>query len=231
MVAKQKFARVAYRSPDGWLQRLLGWTLALGVTVLILIGLFRSMVFSNWFHVFEHRRLGTVQQAPQVAPLSIIGHLQAYFRSDGLGLMEYPLFSYRERMHYREVKRLLQITQTVWGWTTLASMSLALGLVCIARGTPQSLLRLTAFTLQRCAILLVGVVLLFSLLALRFDSHFVYFHFIVFKTRYWLLPPYATTVQLFPTRYFLDFLLTYTALVASVAMLSWALAHRTRRGV
>ncbi len=206
---------------------LLSWSLAASLAFVVLLGLFRYLVFSDLFHQLAHRRLGTAQRFTRAAPMTVVQELQDYFRRDGLHLMAHPLFSYRERRHYQDIKALLQNTETALRWGLISILSLAMGLGCSARRFPQGIPRCAAMVMRRTALLLIGLVALCGLCTLDFEAYFVRMHHLVFDSRYWLLPPYAASVQLFPVEYFLDFFRAYTASVCGAAVLLWAAAWGT----
>ena len=212
-----------------WLDLILGWGLAVCMAALVLAGLFRGMVFSSLFHAFEHHRLGTASRFAQAPPMTVVQELQTYFRSGSSELLRQPLFSYRERLHYREIKQLLQKTQTLWTWGVMGAVSLALGLLGYTRHVSGEGRRLIAIAMRRAGWILLGAVACCGLLALDFETQFVRLHELFFESRHWLLPPYAASIQLFPAQYFLDFFCVYTVLTLTVAVLLWGLAHGLRR--
>jgi uncharacterized membrane protein len=212
-----------------WLGLILGWGLTVCMAALVLAGLFRGMVFSSLFHAFEHHRLGTASRFAQASPMTVVQQLQTYFRSGSLELLRQPLFSYRERMHYREIKQLLRKTKTMCTWGVMGAVSLALGLLGYTRHFSGEGRRLIAIAIQRAVWLLLGAVAFCGLFALDFETQFVRLHELLFESRHWLLPPYAASIQLFPTQYFLDFFRVYTVLTLAVAILLWGLAHGLRR--
>jgi uncharacterized membrane protein len=211
-----------------WLELSLGWGLAICMAGLVLAGLFRGMVFSSLFHAFEHRRLSTASRFVQASPMTVVQELQTYFRSGNSELLRQPVFSYRERLHYREVKQLLQKTQTLYTWGVMGAVSFALGLLGYTRRFPGESRRLMAIAIRRAVWILLGAVAFCVLFALGFETQFVRLHGLLFESRHWLLPPYAASVQLFPTQYFLDFFRVYTVLTLTVAILLWGLAHGLR---
>lgn len=212
-----------------WLDLILGWGLAVCMAALVLAGLFRGMVFSSLFHAFEHHRLGTASRFAQAAPMTVVQELQTYFRSGSSELLQQPLFSYRERLHYREIKQLLQKTKTMCTWGVMGAVSLALGLLGYTRRFSGEGRRLIAVAIRQAMWILLVAVACGGLLALDFETQFVRLHGLLFESRHWLLPPYAASIQLFPTQYFLDFCRVYTVLTLTVAMLLWGLAHGLRR--
>jgi len=195
------------------------------MAALVLAGLFRGMVFSSLFHAFEHHRLGTASRFAPASPMTVVQELQTYFRSGSSELLRQPLFSYRERLHYREIKQLLQKTKTLCTWGVMAAASLALGLLGYTRLFPGEGRRLIATAIRRAVWILLGAVAFCGLFALGFETQFVRLHELLFESRHWLLPPYAASIQLFPTQYFLDFFCVYTVLTLTVAMLLWGLVH------
>lgn len=212
-----------------WLELILGWGLAVCMAALVLAGLFRGMVFSSLFHAFEHHRLGTASRFAPASPMTVVQELQTYFRSGSSELLRQPLFSYRERLHYREVKQLLQKTQTLCTWGVMGAVSLALGLLGYTRLFPGEGRRLIATAMRWAGWILLGAVAFCGLFALDFETQFVRLHGLLFESRHWLLPPYAASIQLFPAQYFLDFFRVYTVLTLAVATLLWGLAHSLRR--
>lgn len=215
--------------PRRWLALLLGWGLAVCMAGLVLAGLFCGMVFSSVFHTLEHHRLGTASRFVRASPMTVVQQLQTYFRSRSPDLLRQPWFSYRERLHYREVKRLLQQTQTMCTWGVVGSVSLTLGLLGYTRHVPGEGRRQIAVAIRRAVWILLGAVACCGLFALDFETQFVRLHGLFFESRHWLLPPYAASIQLFPTQYFLDFFRVYTVLTLGVAGLLWGLAHSLRR--
>ena len=208
-----------------WLARILSWGAAGCVTVLVLLGIFRCMIFSDLFHAFEHRRLGTVQRFTQASPMTVMQQLQAYFRSDGQQLLDHALFSYRERLHYREVKQVLQGTEAAFAWGIVGFIGLTMGFLYRTRRMLGWPLGPIASVCKRVAVILVGVIAICGLFALNFEAHFLRFHTLLFTTRNWLLPSSSATIQLFPPRYFFDFLLVYATLVLCTATLLVVLAR------
>ncbi|MDH3603661.1 MAG: hypothetical protein OEU26_28965, partial [Candidatus Tectomicrobia bacterium] len=112
-----------------WLSLILGWGLAVCMAGLVLAGLFRGMVFSSVFHAVEHQRLGTASRFAQASPMTVVQQLQTYFHSRSPDLLRHSLFSYRERLHYREIKQLLLQTKTACTWGVMGAVGLALGLL------------------------------------------------------------------------------------------------------
>lgn len=212
-----------------WLELILGWGLAVCMAALVLAGLLRGMVFSSPFHAFEHYRLGTAGRFAQAPPMTVVQELQTYFRSGSSELLRQPLFSYRERLHYQEIKQLLQKTKTMCTWGVMGAVSLALGLLGYTRHVSGEGRRLIATAIRRAGWILLGAVACCGLFALDFETQFVRLHELFFESRHWLLPPYAASIQLFPTQYFLDFFRVYIVLTLGVAVLLWSLAHRLRR--
>lgn len=207
-----------------WSTCILGWGVAGCLTVLLLVGILRCMVFSDLFHAFEHHRLGTTQRFTQVSRMTVVQQLQAYFRSDSQQLLDHHLFSYREKLHYREVKQVLHRTETVFACGVVGFIGLTIGLLYRGGRTPGWQLRLIAAVGKRVAVILVGVIAICGLFALNFDAVFLHFHTIVFTTKNWLLPSSSATIQLFPPRYFFDFFLVYITLVLGAAALFATLA-------
>ena len=212
-----------------WVSLILGWGLAVCIAGFVLAGLFRGMVFSRVFHAVEHHRLGTAGKFVQASPMTVVRQLQTYFRSRSPELLRHPLFSYRERLHYRDIKQLLLKTKTACTWAVIGSVSLALGLFGYTHRLPGEGRRLMVAVVRRTVVILLGVVAFCGLFALDFETRFVRLHGLLFESRHWLLPPYAASIQLFPTQYFLDFFRVYTVLLLSVAMLLWGLAYGIRR--
>lgn len=202
-----------------WLTQIVAWVAAGCAAVLVLIGLFHSLVFSDLFHSLEHRRLGLTQTAGQVSPRVVVQQLQAYFRRNGSQLMAHPLFSYRERRHYQEVKQMLQGSKTLAVWFAVALMGLLLGLGTITRHRQSWPFDVPAMVCKRTAVVLIGVVIVCGCFALNFEAFFLRFHTYLFTTRNWLLPADSATIQLFPPQYFFDFLLVYATLVLGTAAL------------
>jgi uncharacterized membrane protein len=196
---------------------------------LVLAGLLRGMVFSSLFHTFEHHRLGTASRFAQASPMTVVQQLQTYFRSGSPGLLRHPLFSYRERLHYGEVRQLLRKTQTMWTWGMIGAVSLTLGLLGYTRHFSGEGRRLIVIAIRRAVWMLLGAVACCGLFALDFESQFFRLHGLLFESHDWLLPPDAASIQLFPTQYFLDFFRVYTVLILGVALLLWGLADGIKR--
>lgn len=201
-----------------WVQGLV-WSVSACAALLLLIVLFHSLLFSDLFHRIEHHRLGTAETFRQAQPGAVVQQLLAYFRRDGLQLMTHPMFSYRERRHYQEVKQILNRTRTLGQWGVGVLTGLLLGLAGMTCRCPGWLFRMLAMVSRRAAIVLGGVAMMCGLFALSFESYFLKFHAVMFTSRNWLLPADSATVRLFPPQYFFDFLLVYTALVLGMAAL------------
>lgn len=212
-----------------WTQVTLTWSTVVCTTLVILVGLFWVMVFGDSFHRFEHQRLGTAQRFTQASPMAVVQYLQNYFRSNDVHLMHHPLFSYRERQHYQDIKHLLRTLQTMWRWTLVFGIGSLSVLAFRQRYNVRWPLALAVVVCRHTALLLISVAALGALCLTSFDTHFVQLHHVLFATDSWLLPPYAATVQIFPVQYFFDFALVYMALVLSAAAGLGIMAWGTRR--
>lgn len=210
-----------------WVQSLI-WGMAACAALLVLIALFHSLVFSDVFHRFEQRRLGTAETFRQAQPRAVVQQLLAYFRRDGLQLMTHPMFSYRERRHYQEVKQILNRSKTVAQWGVVALIGLLLGLGVMTYRCQNWPFSVLSRVCRRAAVVLGGVVMVCGLFALNFEASFLKFHTMIFTSRNWLLPADSATVRLFPPQYFFDFLLVYTTLVLGTAALLVGVAQMAR---
>ena len=200
------------------------WGMAVCMAGLVCAIWFRGLVYSEVFHAIEHRRLGTAQKLTQAAPMMVVQQLQDYFRSDGRQLMQHPLFSYREKRHYQDIKVLLQRLERAYNWTIVSCVALALYLAYLVRRAPKNLWTWCAAALRRSALMLIGAIVLMGLGTLDFDAGFVQLHRLIFQNRHWLLPSYAVSIQLFPSQYFYDFVRVYLTLVFATAVLLWGAA-------
>jgi uncharacterized membrane protein len=206
------------------------WFAACVVTLLISLAVFELQVFSDVFHGFEQRRLGNVDALQGVRPAQLIDELQAYFRAGGLELMDQPVFSYRERQHYREVKRLLRLGRPAM--FALCGV-LGVGLWRRARRGVGGMWQAAGAVCYRSAALLAVVPLLGGLLALDFDRTFLSLHQVLFESRTWVLPSYSLTARLFPRQFFVDFGLVYlvatSLMVLLLVLAGWMLNRRRDR--
>lgn len=220
-------------------RRLLAWLVSLAGVLLVLSGVLHFLVFSDAFHGLEHRRLGGGRPPAQPSAAELTDRLQAYFRAPGPALMEPEVFSYRERLHYREVKRLVRANRLVFIGSALAVSVLVLAAILLGRAAglgagglrAGGVLKMTSRVLVLTGALLLLVVTAAALLFLDFDGNFLRLHRLVFDSTNWVLPPYSVTVQVFPLRYFTDFLVVYGLLIAGLAVLCLASAHFLRRWV
>lgn len=185
--------------------------------LVVLLGLFRLLVFTDVFHTMEQRRLGIAARFPQASPAEVTDQLQDYFRADGSQLIDSELFSYRERLHYREVKQLIERANGLLAGAGVALAGLALGLAYTARGRSGGTTGVVASVCGRVAAILIVVIAICAALGLSFDTSFVRLHFLLFDSRNWILPPYSASARLFPLRYFIDFLLAFSGLVLGAA--------------
>lgn len=213
----------------GWLSGLLKWGLALALALVVLVGAFRMLIFTDVFHALEHRRLRTAQHFTQADPLSVVHQLQDYFRRPGVELIDHDLFSYRERLHYREVKQLIDRAQAAGAWALPVVFVVAFSLMAIDHRAPEPRSRMAAIVCTETAIILVGMLVLGGVFALNFDANFVWLHRHLFDSQNWLLAPYAASVQLFPGPYFTDFLWAYLAVILVVISLLLVIAQRLSR--
>ncbi len=201
------------RSPAAWLA-------AAMATPTLLAGLFLLMVFSDGFHDYEHRRLGTEGRLGAVHADELVDDLQAYFLSFDGALLRHPYLSYRERLHYLEVKQVMQGVLGVFLVSALATLG-TLGWVMVAARRRQQPLRAVASQLLRnLAWLLLATITAGIFLALNFERSFVALHRLLFEGGNWILPTYSVTARVFPAEYFFDFFLVYSALftVAGAAL-------------
>lgn len=208
------------------------WLGSLAGVLLVLSGGLHVLVFSDAFHGLEHRRVAAERPSAQPSAAELTDRLQAYFRAPGPALMEPEVFSYRERLHYREVKRLVRANRLVFIGSALAIAVLVLAAILLGRaGVPGAgklraggVLTMYSRVLALTGKLLLLVVATVALMLLDFDANFLHLHRLLFDSTNWVLPPYSVTVQVFPLRYFTDFFVVYGLLIAGLAALCLASA-------
>ena len=219
----------SHPSAPKWSTRILSGGIALCAALVIWLGIFQFLVFSDAFHSFEHERLETGKRFTRAAPGETTRELQAYFRRDGLQPIDHPLFSYRERMHFLEIKRLIRNMQVAAVGGIVALVALGLGLGFAARKAtirPRALASMFCLYLSATLGLIVAA---HGVLAISFDRSFLRVHTLLFNSKNWLLPPESVTVQLFPMQYFRDFFLAQTVVTLGIAVLSLSLGQSLRR--
>ena len=200
-------------------ERSLVWLAAAATTLVLLTGFFGLMVFSDVFHDYEHRRLRTVDKSLALSPQQFTDQLQSYFLSAGPALLQHPQLSYREKLHYREVKQLIRVGVAAFFWSAALAVGLFAWILVGTRRRGESRCRLVARVLRRTGLILLATIAASVLLSLNFDKSFVALHRLLFDGNNWLLPPTSLTIQMFPGQYFFDFLITYCALIAGSALL------------
>jgi len=208
------------------------WLGSLAGVLLVLSGVLHFLIFSDAFHGLERRRLEGMLPSVQPSAAELTDRLQAYFQAPGPGLMEPEVFSYRERLHYREVKRLVRGNRLVFIGSAVATAVLVLASMLLGRaGRPGAggMLTMTSRVLALTGMLLLLVVTAAALLLLDFDANFLRLHQLLFHSTNWVLPPYSVTVQVFPLRYFTDFFVVYSLLIACLAGLCLTGAPCVRR--
>ncbi len=201
-------------------ERGLVWLVAAATALVLLTGFFGLMVFSDLFHDYEHRRLRTVDKSLALAPQQFTDQLQRYVLSAAPVLLKHPQLSYREKLHYREVKQLMRAGVVAFFWSAAVALGLFSWMLIGAGRRGASRCQLVVRVLRRTGLILLATIVVSVLLSLNFDTSFVALHRLLFDGNNWVLPPSSLTIQMFPGRYFFDFLLVYCALIAGSALLS-----------
>lgn len=151
--------------------------------------------------------------------------LRAYFRSDeelptitvtsAQGEME-PLFSERELLHLRDVKRLLNRTYDA-GWAALGFI-VAYGLATIywRRGAAR---RAFGWAALQAGAAIVALIVALGVIALTgFDAAFRQFHLLFFTNDLWQLSADDRLIQMFPQDFFLETTLLIGGVVIATAV-------------
>lgn len=193
------------------------WLAAFPATLALLSGLFTLLVFNDAFHDLEHHRLGTELRLAEVNPDQLVDELQAYFVSADGSLLGHPYLSYRERLHYLEVKGVMR---TVLGGLLVsigASVGTLAWLLIGARRRGEPMRNVARRVLRNMAWILLVTISAGALLALDFDRSFLKLHRLLFEGSNWIMPTYSVTARVFPAQYFFDFFLAYCGLVIGAA--------------
>ena len=205
------------------------WPVALAATLALLTGLFLLMVFNDAFHDYEHQRLGTEARLGAVHPSELVDELQDYFLSSDKSLLRHPYLSYRERLHYLEVRQVMRTMLGAFFASSAAAAALLAWLLMSARRRGLTARQIARYVLRNSAWILLIMIAASAFLALDFDRSFVTLHGLLFEGKNWVLPTYSVTARVFPTQYFLDFFLAYCALlIGTVAAILGTLAALRR---
>lgn len=196
----------------------LAWLAAVAATLALLTGLFLLMVFNDFFHDYEHQRLGIEIRPVEFSPSQFVDELQAYFVSGDPSLMQHPYLSYRERLHYLEVKQLMRTVLGGFLGASAVTAGLLGWMLFRARRRCEPLRHVSRRVLRNVAGILLVMIAASALLALDFDRSFVKLHGLLFEGNNWILPPHTLTVNLFPVQYFSDFFLVYCGLVITTGI-------------
>ncbi len=196
----------------------LAWLAAAAAALTILSGLFLLMVFGDLFHDYEHKRLGIEVRPVEFTTGQFVDELQAYFVSEGTSLMQHPYLSYRERLHYLEVKQLMRTVLAGFLLSSATTVVLLGGMLTRSRRRREPLRHVIRRVLRNITWILVVAIAGSTLLALDFNRSFVSLHRLLFEGNNWILPSQTLTAHMFPAQYFFDFFLVYCGFVAAIAI-------------
>ncbi len=193
-----------------------------------ILGTGRALVFGDTFHAFAESRVARNTDLPAGKTDVLVYQVRNYLRYDGRDLMDQLAFSYRERLHFHEVRGLVREAQNSLYWAAHTGVILVLALLMQATLCGRYALALLGEFLSRFSFTLTLVVGGGLIMALNFNFSFYLLHDLVFESNNWLLPHDALTLQLFPRQYFVDLFTAWGAILTVLAAVS-ALGARLLR--
>jgi uncharacterized membrane protein len=202
------------------LARLAGAALAVVLATQLLLTLVHNQKFQD--QLLE----GWASGAHGIIEPVTLTYLRTYLAGSGPALLEDLRFSYRERVHFREVRNLLELAGRVRSFALAACLIIAgVGLV---RGGNRWRCEIAGLA-SATGVTLLGLLAPVLLLTGAFDQGFALLHLPLFSGTNWVLAPTALTLKLFPKSYFVGFTICFGVLLA-VAAISLMVAARLLRG-
>ena len=188
--------------------RLAGVGLAASLSLLLLLALVRAPGLQDFL-------VGLVSGlAPGSAEHSAYRGVQDYLWGTETALLEDLRFSYRERVHLRDVRDRLQQVGAYGGVAAALTVTALLAGLAGRRNPIRLELAVLATTAGLALLTLAGALLLCMLI---FDYGFALLHWPLFENRNWILPADALTLRIYPPAYFLALLVCQSLTMAAVA--------------
>jgi integral membrane protein (TIGR01906 family) len=191
------------------MNRLIYFFAAFALTIALFFVPFRILVFNQGFYSLEQKKLNVFEQVGENKTRNLTIEVINYLSKGSASLSE---FTQREKDHLYDVRVLIE-----WA-LAIGSLSVLICIVLLYLSRKENIS--SVFVVSGAVSL--SIIIIFSLLSLiSFDFFFTVFHQIFFKPGTWTFnPEYEVIKQLFPNRFFFDFIVYNALAIAFLSVIS-----------